>query len=98
MDDIVSELTTVLKDPSNMMNPSNYGKYGGLGQFTVKEIVMTDDVDKITEALESLQSMNAEEGTHAFAAEENDVMDVITEPGTDDGVQGQSSALILDTV
>ena len=92
MDDIVEELTTVLKDPSNMMNPSNYGKYGGLGQFTVKEIVMTDDVDKITEALESLQSMNAEEGTHAFAAEENDVMDVVTEPGTDDGVQGQSSA------
>ena len=91
MDNIVEELTTVLKDPSSMMNPSNYGKYGGLGQFTVKEIVMTDDVDKITEALESLQTMNAEEGTHAFAAE-NDEMDVVTEPGTDDGVQGQSSA------
>ena len=92
MSEIVSELTSVLKDPANMMNPSNYGSYGGLGQFTVKEIVMTDDVDKITEALESLQSMNAEEGTHAFAAE-NDEMNVVTEPGTDDGVQGQASAV-----
>ena len=92
MSEIVSELTSVLKDPANMMNPSNYGKYGGLGQFTVKEIVMTDDVDKITEALESLQSMNAEEGTHAFAAENDDIMNVVTEPGTEDGVQGQNSA------